>query len=218
MFIVLLMCYMKCLVESHYVPVHYTISLHTVHLNSVSTVQAIWKSHKGDCKKVKAHMSEPKAQTPRAYPSFFSMKHAQESLGVLLLPRGTGVSTSQGYSPHPQTLLHFVSFHPGVPATYCWERKQRGGRGLNPGPPDPGIRGVHHLVRYASQNLAKPWGFLVCLFLFLTFFPAWKFCKIGGPRNLEIGVLNFKKTCEQNTPIAISSPGKLFLGAGRGQK
>ena len=34
---------------------------------------------------------------------------------------------------------------------------------------------------------------LFVLFLFLTFFPGWKFCKIGGPQNLEIGALNLKK-------------------------
>ena len=74
-------------------------------------------------------------------------------------------------------------------------RKQRGGRGLNPGPPDPGIRGVHHSVTHASQNLAKPWGFFglfVFVFVF-DIFPGWKFCKIGGPRNLDIGALNFLK-------------------------
>ena len=189
MFIVLLMCYMKCLAESHYVPVHYTISLHTVHLNSVSTVQAIWKSHKGDCKKVKAHMSEPKAQTPRAYPSFFSMKHAQESLGVLLLPHGTDVSTSQGYSPHPppppkpySTLSLFTQVYKWVPATYCWERKQRGGRGLNPRPPDPGIRGVHHLVTYALGFFGL-FVFVFDIFSSMEILQNWRSSK---PRNWSI--------------------------------
>ena len=100
-------------------------------------------------------------------------------------------------------------------------RKQRGGRGLNPGPPDPGIRGVHHSVTHASQNLAKPWGFFglfVFVFVF-DIFPGWKFCKIGGPRNLDIGALNFfKKTCEWNTPMAILVLENSFWGLDEARK
>ena len=77
---------------------------------------------------------ETKAQTTKAYPGFISMKH----VGILLLPPGRDASPSQGY---PSGMSPVPIYAPGRGETKWGKvlclRKQRDGRGLNPGPPDP---------------------------------------------------------------------------------
>ena len=83
-------------------------------------------------------------QTAGAYPSFISMKH----LGVLLPPPppltpGRDANPSQGYSPPSSSRSSVPIYKPetGWRETKSSKapclRKQREGRGLNPGPPDP---------------------------------------------------------------------------------